>query len=464
MSLLIKNARIVAGDEIIEGDLLTDGEAVARIDGRIDAAGAEIIDAAGKFLLPGGVDAHTHFDLDQGAFRAVDDFYSGSVAAACGGTTTVVDHMAFGPKGCRLGHQVGVYHELAKDAVVDYSFHGVFQHVDDQALADMADLAREGITSYKVYMTYAGKLEDADVVRVLERARELGVVVCVHCENDAIIAFRTRRLLERGDGAPRFHPISRPDYCEAESVYRLLRLAQAAEDAPLYVVHLSTAMGLDAVRAARAAGQKNVFAETCPQYLFLDDSRYDDGAEGLKYIMAPPLRKPADGARLWEGVRDGVIDVIATDHCPFNFAKEKQAGAGNFSRCPGGIPGVEARLALLFSEGFMKGRLSLAEVARLCCSRPAAIFGLAPKKGTLAPGADADMVLFDPDVEWTLSHACLHERVDYTPYEGMRLRGAPVLTVSRGEVIVRDGEFAGAPGRGRFVKRAVMGEECPGAL
>ncbi len=454
MSLLIKNATIVCGKDLVDGDLLAEGETIARIGRNLDAGGATVIDAEGKYLLPGGVDVHTHFDLDLGTFRATDDFHSGTIAAACGGATAIVDHMGFGPPGCRLGHQVEVYHGLARDAVVDYSFHGVFQHVDNQALADMAALADAGISSLKVYMTYAGKLEDRDVLLVLERARELGLTICVHCENDAIIAHRTRRLIERGDVQPRFHPRSRPDYCEAESVYRLLCLARAAGDAPLYIVHLSTAMGLEAIREARARGQRNVFAETCPQYLFLDDSRYDDDAEGLKYVMAPPLRKPGDREAMWDGVRRGDIDVVATDHCPFNFAKEKQAGAGDFSRCPGGAPGVEARLSLLFSEGFMKGRMTLPEVAGVCCSRPAEIFGLAPAKGTLAAGADADMVLFDPGVEWTLSHSRLHERVDYTPYEGMALRGAPVLTVARGEIIARDGAFLGKAGRGRFLKRA----------
>lgn len=455
MTLLIKNARIATGSDILHGDVLVDGEIIVRIDRDIPAGAATAIDAGGRYLLPGCVDVHTHFDLDLGAFRASDDFFTGSVAAACGGTTTVVDHMAFGPKGCRLGHQVGVYHGLARDAVVDYSFHGAIQHVDDCVLADMETLIGEGITSHKIYMTYGNKLEDPDVLRVLERARELGLVVCVHCENDAIIAYLTRRLLERGDGAPRFHPRSRPECCEAESVYRLLRLSEAAGDAPLYVVHLSTAMGLDAIRDARRRGRRNVFAETCPQYLLLDESRYDDDAEGLKYIMSPPLRSASDNGMLWEGLREGAIDVVATDHCPFTFAEQKQVGRGDFSRCPGGIPGVEARLALLFSEGFMKGRLTLQEVARLCCTRPSEIFGLYPKKGVLAPGSDADMVLFDPDIEWTLTHGRLHERVDYTPYEGWRLRGAPVMTVSRGEIIVRDGEFMGATGRGRFVRRTL---------
>lgn len=454
MSTLIKNAKIVTGPDIVAGDLLIEGESIARIDRNIPAGNAAIIDAEGKYLLPGGVDVHTHFDLDLGAVRATDDFRTGTAAAACGGTTTIVDHLAFGPPGCRLGHQIEVYRQLARDSAIDYSFHGVIQHVDDQVLADMEALIDQGIASYKVYLTYGGKLGDADILRVLARAGELGVVVCAHCENDAMIAFRTGRLLTHGVKGPEGHPRSRPDYCEAEAVYRMLALARAAGDAPLYVVHLSSALGLEAVRDARRRGQRRVYAETCPQYLLLDDSRYA-GAEGLKYIMSPPLRTPTDNQMLWEGMRRGDIDAVATDHCPFNFAVEKQLGRDDFSRCPGGAPGVETRMMLMLSEGFMKGRLSLPEVARLCCTRPAEVFGLYPKKGALLPGSDADMLMFDPDVEWTLTHPRLHERVDYTPYEGTLLKGAPMLTIARGEVVAKNGVFTGQPGRGRFLPRAI---------
>lgn len=455
MSLLLKNTRAVTEAGIVEGDVLVDGGIIARIDQDIPSTGHDVIDARGRYILPGGVDAHTHFDLDLGTVRANDTFYTGSVAAACGGTTTIIDHMGFGPKGCRLGHQVGVYHELARDTVIDYSFHGVFQHVDAQVLEDMESLLAEGITSYKVYMTYGYRLEDRDVIRVLERARELGLTICVHCENDAIIHYRTNTFLTQGKTTPRFHPLSRPDFCEAESVERLLALARATDDAPLYIVHLSAEQSLNAVREARQRGQQRIFVETCPQYLFLDQSRYDDDSEGLKYIMSPPLRAKHDNQALWRGIDDGEIAVVATDHCPFTFAEQKQLGKGDFSRCPGGIPGVEARLSLMFSEGFMAGRMELSDVVKLCCANPAKIFGLYPQKGVLAPGSDADMVLFDSDVEWTLTHSRLHERVDYTPYEGMRLKGVPVMTISRGEIIVRDGAFSGAAGRGRFLHRKV---------
>ena len=453
MSLLIENARVVGPSGVQPGNILVEDGKIAAVGPDI-RAGGEVIDARGQYVLPGGVDAHTHFDLDLGAFRATDDFYTGSVAAACGGTTTIVDHMAFGPKGCRLVHQVDVYHELARDAVIDYSFHGVVQHVDDQVLADMATLVERGITSYKVYLTYGGKLDDADVLRVFARAAELGLIVCVHCENDAMIGYLTRKLLAEGHGGPDGHPRSRPEACEAEAVYRMIALAGAAGEAPLYVVHLSTGQGLNAIREARARGQRHIFAETCPQYLLLNEDRYADPVEGLKYIMAPPLRPGQNCDALWSALGGGDIDVVATDHCPFNFHKEKQAGVGDFSKCPGGAPGVETRMMLMFSEGFMRGRLSLPEVVRLCCERPARIFGLYPAKGALLPGSDADMVFFDPDVEWVLTHPRLHERVDYTPYEGFVLKGAPTMTLSRGEVVAKNGVPCAARGRGRFIVRS----------
>ncbi len=455
MALLVKNAKIVSGPDVIDGDLFVDQGVIHRIDRDIPAGPAEVIDAGGRYCLPGGVDAHTHFDLDLGAFRARDDFLTGSIAAAVGGTTTVVDHVANGPDGCRLGDPIRTYRDLAAPAVIDYSFHGVIQHVDDQVLDDMAALIPEGITSHKIYMTYANRQDDDAVLRVLERAKELGVTVCFHCENDAIIAFLRSRFLARRETAPRFHPLSRPDYSEAESVNRVLAFARAAGDARAFIVHLSTALGLDVIRRARERGQANVFAETCPQYLLLDDSRYDDPDEGLKYIMAPPLRKRSDNQILWEGLRRRDIDTVATDHCPFSFELDKHAGRNDFSKCPGGIPGVEARLSLLYSEGFMAGRMAVTDVARVTATRPAEIFGLFPKKGILRPGSDADFVIWDQNAAWTIRHDALHERVDYTPYEGFHVLGKPVLTVSRGEIIARDGQFVGTPGRGRFIKRTL---------
>ncbi|MDL2254160.1 dihydropyrimidinase [Ruminococcaceae bacterium OttesenSCG-928-I18] len=451
--LLIKNALIATDSELFAGDLLAENGLIADYGTALTAQDARVIDAKGKYLLPGGVDPHTHFDLDVGFDRASDDFYTGGIAAACGGTTSVIDHMAFGPKHCALTHQIGVYHELAKTCVIDYGFHGVLQHVDSGVLQDMEKLPEKGITSLKYYLTYDYRLDDADALRVMERAKELGLTLCVHCENDAILHRMREKYLAEGHTQPRFHPLSRPAWAESEAVYRSIALANTVGGVTLYIVHLSSRLGAQAAHTARHAGQSKVYLETCPQYLFLHDDLYMDDKEGLKYILAPPLRKPQDSQALWKSIQNGEIDTLGTDHCPFFFSSQKQRGKDDFTKTPNGMPGVELRLSLLFSEGFLAGKLSLPEMVRLCCTRPAEIFGIAPQKGNIQRGADADLVLFDPDISWTVHHRDLHENTDYTPYEGMQLQGKPVMTLSRGEVIVENGRFLGQKGRGRYLMR-----------
>lgn len=454
--LLLQNAQIATSTRVFTGDVLLEGEVIAAVGQNLPAKGATVINATGKVLLPGGVDPHTHFDLDVGFTRASDDFYTGSIAAACGGTTTVIDHMAFGPAGCRLTHQVEVYHQLAQRAVIDYGLHGVIQHVDAQVLKDMKLLRdTEGITSHKVYLTYADMLNDDETLQVLQRAKQLKLTICAHCENDAIVNALRAKFVAAGKTAAEYHPKSRPAEAEAEAVFRFLSLAKAAGEAKAYVVHLSTALGLQAIQLMRENGQQNIFAETCPQYLLLDDTLYSDPTEGLKYLISPPLRTPADEAMLWGGLQTGNIDTIGTDHCPFFFKTQKQRGKDNFTLAPNGAPGVELRMALLFSEGYKKGRLTLPEVVRTCCTRPAEIFGVAPQKGDIAVGADADLVLFNPDAKWQVTQSRLHENVDYTPYEGMQLCGRPIMTIARGEIIVENGKFVGGEGRGRYLRRSV---------
>lgn len=452
--ILLKNANIATSARVFQGDILIEGEVITQVGGQIQTGpGIENIDAGGRFVLPGGVDAHTHFDLDVGIAVASDSFYTGSIAAACGGTTTIIDHMGFGPAGCRLTHQPEVYRKLAEDAVIDYGLHGVMQHVDSQVISDMELLKQQGITSLKVYLTYGYMLHDPDVLKILQRAKELDMVVCVHCENDSIIASLKEHYLSNGCTQTKYHPLSRPPEAEAEAVFRMLMLARAAGNAKMYIVHLSSALGLDAIRTARAYGQHNIFAETCPQYLMLDQSRYDDPVEGLKYMISPPLREPENLSRLWHGLSGDSIDTVATDHCPFFFATQKQAGKDNFSLTPGGAPGVELRMSIMFSEGYVKGRMTLPQMVKACCTRPAEIFGIAPQKGDIRPGADADLVIFDPDIKWTATKSLLHENVDYTPYEGLELTGKPVLTISRGKVVAKDGEFTGHKGYGRYLHR-----------
>lgn len=387
MRTIIQNGTIVSDTAAFRADLLLEDGVVKAVGAGLSAPDAQVIDASGKYVLPGAVDVHTHMDLQAGAHRAVDDFYTGTVAAACGGTTTIVDHMAFGPKGCSLWHQVEEYHRLADGkAVIDYGFHGVLQHVDERVLREMGELAdREGITSFKAYLTYDFGLDDGALFQVLRQAREDGIVIPAHCENDGVVNYLRGWYKAQGLTQPIYHARSRPARCEAEAVSRLLHLAAMAGEAPVYVVHLSSAAGLAEVRKARAQRQKGVGVETCTQYLTLTEASYADPQEGLKAVMSPPLRTQADCDALWQGLQDGVIDAVATDHCPFHFAVEKQFGAGDFTACPNGAPGVEERLPVLYSEGVAKGRLSICELVRLLCANPSRLYGLYPGRAPSSP-------------------------------------------------------------------------------
>ena len=458
MKKLIKNGMIATDTEVFNGDILIDGEKIIEIGRSVIADDAEVIDASGKYVIPGAVDVHTHMDLDVGFARAIDDFYDGTVAAACGGTTTIVDHMAFGPKDCSLWHQVNEYHRMADgNAVVDYGFHGVFQHLHESTLEEMKEIMeKEGITSFKVYMTYDYRLHDDEIFRVLRAAKEAGIVITVHCENHGVITQLRKEFVEEGKTEAKYHPLSRPDRCEAEAVNRMIHLAAMAGDAPLYIVHLSSAEGLHEVQKARAEHRPNLGVETCIQYLILTDKEYEDPEEGLKAIMSPPLRKDQDREELWKALADGTIDTVATDHCPFHYKAgkaEKQYGKDDFTKCPNGAPGVQERLMLLFSEGFMKGRLSLPQVVKYSSSNPCRMFGMYPQKGSLEQGTDADIVIIDPEKKTKINTDYIKGASDYSCYDGMELEGRIEKVFLRGEEIVSEGELLGKSGDGRYLKR-----------
>jgi len=449
--VVIKNGRVVTENNVIETDILIkDGKIAAIGDNLSDS---DTIDAAGKYVLPGGIDVHTHMNLDVGIAVAQDDFYTGTVAAACGGTTTIVDHLGFGPIGCSLDHQINHYHQLAKDkAVIDYSFHGVIQHLDDSVLSMMETLIDQGITSYKIYMTYGFKMNDEDIYAVLKRAKELGIFIAVHPENDGVVNTRRKELAEAGCTDPKYHAISRPEPCEAEAVSRVMQISAVAGDAPLYIVHLSNHLGMQYIKLGKKNGIKNTFVETCPQYLLLDDTYYER-ENGLKYVLSPPLRNKANNALLWDDIANGDIDTIATDHCPFDIKLKEKMSKDDFTKCPNGMPGVELRFPLMFSEGVMKGRISANHFARLCATNPAKLFGMYPRKGVIMEGSDADIVIMDPEAGYKVTHDRLHENVDYTPYEGLELKCAVDCVISRGEVIIKDNAYIGHKARGQFIKR-----------
>ena len=457
-AVLIKNGTVVNDTGAVRADVLIEGETVSRVEPGIVQEGAEVIDAGGKYVLPGAVDVHTHMDLDVGFTRACDSFFSGTLAAACGGTTTIVDHMAFGPEGAYPWHQVKEYHSLADgEAVIDYGFHGVLQErADERVLSEMREIAdTEGITSFKLYLTYDFMLRDPDVFRVLREAKKDNILITVHCENDGIVNGLREEYGREGKLSAAFHPISRPAEAEAEAVNRMCYLAHCAGEAPLYIVHLSSLAGLREVMRAKERGQKHFGVETCPQYLLLNDDRYEDPTEGLKAIMSPPLRKDPDRMALWDALSKDLLDTVATDHCPFTFAVQKQAGKDDFRKCPNGAPGVEERLLLLFSEGFMKGRITLPQLVKYASTNPARIFGLFPKKGLIAPGSDGDIVIIDPERKRVLSTDNLHGNSDYTCYEGFEIQGDIDMVLQRGRTIVKGNEFLGNKGDGRYLKRAI---------
>jgi len=447
--LVITNGLLVTAEALTRADLAVSGGRIAAIGEKLP--GQETIDATGKLVLPGAIDEHVHLEMSVGEFTSSDDFYTGTVAAACGGATTVIDFAEPGAGQPLVKALARRRAQADGKVVIDYGLHMTLSRADDATLAQVPDSIEAGAASFKLYMAYEGlRLDDGGLLRALATLREHGGRALVHAENHHAIAYLTARALARGSTGPENHPLTRPDVMEAEAIHRLLAIARVT-GASLVLAHLSCALGLKEVRAARDRGQ-TVWVETCPQYLLLDQDEYlRPGFEGAKFVMAPPPRTATDRAALWAGLAAREIDTVATDHCPFFFATQKTRGRDDFSRIPGGAPGIETRLALLYTHGVRAGRLSHERWVDVCCTEPARRFGLAPRKGTLSVGADADLVIFDPERRVTLQTATLHQNVDYCPYEGWQVHGYPETVLSRGEVIVRDGEFTGAAGRGQFL-------------
>jgi len=450
MDIVLKGGTVVTARDSYGADVGIQDGRVAEI-GQ-DLQGRETLDASGKYVLPGAVDPHTHLELEFMDTVSCDDFYTGTVAAAFGGTTTIIDY-AEQTKGGTLRQAVETWRSRADSKVaIDYGLHVSITDAREDVLAEMEEMISAGISSFKCYLAYPERLRDDELLRVFSRAKEIGGLVNVHCENGWLVDYMTARLLEEGKTEPRWHPRSRPAAFEAEATQRAVTLASIA-DAPLHIVHLTCVGALDAARRARDADQP-VLVETCPQYLLLDVDRYDEpGFNGAKYVISPPLREAENLEALWRGIAAGDVDSIGTDHCPFNLVGQKDVGRNDFTRIPNGMPGIETRVPLLYHEGVNKGRFSLNRFVELVASNPARIFGLYPQKGTVAVGSDADLVIWDPSKEKPLTVENLHMNVDYSPYEVITVSGYPELVLARGRIIVRDDEFLGQRGGGRFLER-----------
>jgi len=454
MRTLIKNGTVVTATDQYQGDVLIEGEKITVIGTALDMAADTVIDATAKYVLPGGIDVHTHMDMPFGGTTSADDFETGTVAAAFGGTTSIVD-FAIQYRGQTLHHAMETWAKKAEGrAVIDYGFHMIITELNDQVEGEMDALVRQGITSFKLFMAYPGvfMLDDASIFKALLRTGKNGGSICMHAENGGVIDVLVQRALAEGKTAPKYHALTRPARAEAEATHRAIALAEIA-DVPIYIVHLSSAEALAMVTEARDRGLP-AFAETCPQYLFLSYENYEEpGFEGAKYVMSPPLRERAKQDSLWRGLAFNDLQCISTDHCPFCMKEQKELGTNDFSKIPNGAPGVETRMSLVYDGGVRPGRITLNRFVELTSTSPAKIFGLFPRKGTIAPGSDADIVVFDPNRTMTLSAKTLHMNVDYNPYEGRQVTGATDTVISRGNLVIENGTFVGRKGGGSFLKR-----------
>ncbi len=431
-------------------------------DGRVAAIGrdlpresaSQVLDARGVYVLPGGIDVHTHLDMPFGGTTSADDFQTGTIAAAHGGTTTLID-FAIQYKGQTLREAFDTWMKKADGkAVSDYAFHCIMTDLPDARLEEMDALVHEGVSSFKLFMAYPGvfMVEDALIFKAMGQAAKSGALICMHAENGGAIDVIVKRALAEGKTAPKYHALTRPTTAEAEATSRAIALAEMA-GAPVYIVHLSCNDALEKVREARDRGLP-AYAETCPQYLFLSIDNFDaPGFEGAKYVFTPPLREKWHQDKLWAGLAQDDLQVVSTDHCPFCFKEQKELGKDDFTKIPNGGPGIEHRLSLVYTGGVHGGRFNINRFVQLVSTAPAKLFGLYPRKGTVAVGSDADLVLWDPNKEEVISAKSHHMRVDYSMFEGIRIKGMPRQVLVGGRVVIDNGKFVGKPGAGQFLKR-----------
>ena len=452
---LIQGGTVVTAADTYKSDVgIKDGRIAAMAASLPADSAKQVLSAAGCYVMPGGIDVHTHLDMPFGGTVSADDFESGTIAAAHGGTTTLIDFAIQG-KGHTLRQAFDTWMGKAdRKAAIDYAFHCIATDLPDARLEEMDDLVREGVSSFKLFMAYPGvlMLDDASIFKAMSRAAKNGALICMHAENGSAIDVIVQRALAEGKTAPKYHALTRPTTAEAEATSRAIALAEMA-GAPVYIVHLSCNEALEKVREARDRGLP-VYAETCPQYLYLSLENFDvPGFEGAKYVFTPPLREKWHQEKLWQGLASDHLQVVSTDHCPFCYKEQKEMGKGDFTKIPNGGPGIEHRMSLVFSGGVHGKRFSVNRFVELVSTTPAKLFGLYPRKGTIAVGSDADVVIFDPEKEETISASTHHMRVDYSMFEGIKVKGVPRMVLSAGRLIIDKGKFTGKAGSGRFLKR-----------
>jgi dihydropyrimidinase len=466
MGILIKGGTVVSAASSVVADVLIEGETIARVGSGIDAAGHKVVDAAGMLVMPGGIDVHTHLDMPFGGTTSADDYEWGTRAAAIGGTTTVID-FALQTMGRPMTEAFKTWRAKSEGkACIDYGLHMAVTDLGpgDAWLDDVDAMVREGISSFKIFMAYPNVLmvDDRTIFKLMERTKALGVLVCVHAENGTVIDAIVQEALAAGNTGPLYHALTRPTIAEAEAVHRVVALSELAGGASVYIVHVSCEDAMREVKAARERGLP-VMGETCTQYLVLsiEDDMGKPGFEDAKYVFTPPLREKKNQQPLWSAVKDDVLQVVSTDHCPFRFKDQKTLGLESFTKIPNGGPGVENRMQLVYDRGVNAGRMTVERFVEVTAEAPAKIFGMYPKKGVVAAGSDADILIWDPEVAYTITAATQAMHTDYSIFEGFQVKGNVRQVFSRGELVVEGGKFVGVVGRGRYLRRG-LGEVIAG--
>jgi dihydropyrimidinase len=461
MGTLIKGGKVVSATATKLADVLIEGETIAQVAPGIDPAGRAVVDATGMLILPGGIDVHTHLDMPFGGTMSADDYEWGTRAAAIGGTTTVID-FAIQSMGKPMTEAFKTWRgKSAGKACIDYGLHMIVTDLgpNDAWLDDVDTMVAEGISSFKIFTAYPNVLmvNDATAFKLMQRTAKLGALVCVHAENGTVIDVIVQQTLAAGNTGPLYHALSRPPETEAEAVHRVVTIAELT-GANLYIVHVSCEESMEEVKAARQRGLP-VMGETCTQYLVLsiEDDMGKPGFEDAKYVFTPPLRKKKNQSPLWNALREDVLQVVSTDHCPFRFADQKTLGVGNFTKIPNGGPGIENRMQLTYHHGVNAGRMSIERFVEVTAEAPAKIFGMYPRKGVLAAGSDADILVWDPEANYTITAATQSMHTDYSIFEGFEVKGNARQVYARGECIVDGGRFVGQVGRGQYLRRG-MGE------